>query len=69
MFGLLPVLSFFNLWDHYLSSALYSGNRTSGIVYLSDDVFDRLPDTIEDYVYEDEPNRNQLNINDWSLAN
>ena len=68
LFGLLPVLSFFNLWDHYLSSALYSGNRTSGIVYLSDDVFDRLPDTIEDYVYEDEPNRNQLNINDWSLG-
>lgn len=68
MFGVLPGLSFFNLWDHYLSSALYSGNRNSGVVYVSDDVFDRLPDSIEDHVYEDGPDRNGLDINDWSLG-
>jgi hypothetical protein len=28
LFALLPALSFFNLWDSYLSSALYSGNLT-----------------------------------------
>jgi hypothetical protein len=67
-FAFMPALSFFNLWDHYLSSALYSGNRSSGIVYVNDEAFDRLPDTIEDYVYEDGPDRNQLNINEWSLG-
>jgi hypothetical protein len=68
LFGVMPVLSFFNLWDHYLSSALYSGNRNDGIVYMSDDVFDRLPDGIEDYVYEDGPNSNSLSLYDWSLG-
>jgi hypothetical protein len=68
LFALMPALSFFNLWDHYLSSALYSGNRNSGVVYLSDAVFDRLPDTIEDYVTEEGPNRNKLDIFDWSLG-
>jgi hypothetical protein len=68
LFGFIPALSFFNLWDQYLSSALYSGNRDSGIIYVSDDVFNRLPDTIEDYVYEDGPNRNHLDINNWSLG-
>jgi hypothetical protein len=68
LFGVTPALSFVNLWDHYLSSALYSGNRNSGVVYVSDDVFDRLPDSIEDHVYEDGPNRSGLDINDWSLG-
>jgi hypothetical protein len=68
LFGVMPVLSFFNLWDHYLSSALYSGNRNDGAVYVSDDVFDRLPEPIEDYVYEDGPNRNRLSLYEWSLG-
>ena len=68
LFALMPILDFFNLWDHYLSSALYSGNRNSGVVYLSDAVFDRLPDKIEDYVTEDGPNRNELDIFDWSVG-
>jgi hypothetical protein len=68
LFGLMPALTYFNLWDHYLSSALYSGNRTSGMVYVSDHVFDLLPATIQDYVYEDQPDRSELNINEWSLG-
>lgn len=68
LFAVLPMLSFFNLWDHYLSSALYSGNRTSGVVFLSDTAFDRLPDKIEDYVTEEGPNRNELDIFEWSLG-
>jgi hypothetical protein len=68
LFALMPALSFFNLWDHYLSSALYSGNRNSGVVYLSDAVFDRLPDQIEDYVTEEGPDRNKLDIFDWSVG-
>ncbi len=30
MFGILPALSLFNLWDSYLSFALYSGNVSEG---------------------------------------
>ena len=36
LFAILPGLSFFNLWDSYLSSALYSGNLTEAQIYLSD---------------------------------
>jgi hypothetical protein len=68
LFGLMPLLSFFNLWDHYLSSALYSGNRNSGLIYLSDAAFERLPDTIEDYVTEGGRDRNELDIFDWSIG-
>jgi len=35
---------------------------------VSDEVFDRLPDAIEDYISEDGPDRNGLNINEWSLG-
>jgi methylamine utilization protein MauE len=66
VFALMPALTYFNLWDHYLSSALYSGNRSVGVLYLTDDVFERVPDTIADYVYEAGPNRGQLDIDDWS---
>jgi hypothetical protein len=57
-----------NLWDHYLSSALYSGNRNVGTIYVSTDVFENLPDLIEDHVYEAPPERGALDITDWSLG-
>jgi hypothetical protein len=68
LFGLMPGLSFFGVWDHYLSSALYSGNRTSGVVYLDDSVFDRLPSQLQDYVTDEGANRGRLDINEWSLS-
>ncbi len=64
----MPALSLVNLWDHYLSSSLYSGNRTSGTIYFDDGVFDRLPEGIQDYVSDEGPNRGSLDINDWSLG-
>jgi hypothetical protein len=49
-----------------------SENRTGFVCLhagtMNDEAFDRLPDTIEDYVYEDGPDRNRLNINEWSLG-
>ena len=51
MFGILPALSFFNLWDGYLSSALYSGVRNTGVVYVSDDLKGRLPNEIVEHNY------------------
>ncbi len=68
LFGILPALSLGNLWDHDLSSSMYSGNRTFGTVYFNDSVFDRLPDAIQDYVTDEGPDRCGLDINEWSLG-
>jgi hypothetical protein len=66
LFGILPLLSFFNLWDHYLSSALYSGNRNNGVLYLSDSVLAELPDPIQDEATDEGSDVNKLEIADWS---
>ena len=66
LFGIAPALSFFNLWDTYLSFAFYTGNGDSASIYLSDATFDRLPDKLADYVYEYSPNVKELSIPDWS---
>ena len=68
LFGIMPALSFFHLWDDYLSSALYTGNTNSGVIYLSDDAFEKLPDKIQEYVYDEGPNLNSLDVNDWSFG-
>ncbi len=68
LFGIMPALSLFHLWDDYLSLALYTGNTNSGVIYLSDDAFEQLPDKIEDYVYEEGPNVSSLDINHWSFG-
>ena len=68
LFGFMPALSFFHLWDDYLSSALYTGNTDSGIVYFSDDAFDQLPQQFEGRVAEEGPNLSSLDINDWSFS-
>lgn len=66
LFGIAPLFSFFNLWDNYLSSALYAGNRNAATLYLSDAVADKLPDAIQAYVTENGPNINELDLADWS---
>ncbi len=66
-FGLLPALSLFNLWDDYLSSAMYTGNINDGGIYLSDDAFEQLPAAIQKYALEEGPNLSSLTINDWSF--
>jgi uncharacterized membrane protein YphA (DoxX/SURF4 family) len=67
LFALAPALSLFNLWDSYLSAALYSGNRNQGAIYMTEAVAEHLPDA----AYEDttdEPNGiDKLLVNDWSF--
>jgi hypothetical protein len=63
LFGLAPALSFFNLWDNYLSAALYAGNKNQAIIYFDASVVDRLPETIKGYV-EDK----KLDVSDWSYG-
>jgi hypothetical protein len=67
LFGILPALSFFHLWDAYLSSALYTGNTNSGLIYLSDDAFEQLPVEIEEHVRVEGANLSSLDISGWSF--
>jgi hypothetical protein len=63
----LPALSFFNLWDSYLSAALYSGNLTEGTIYLSDAGRAALPAPLAEYLVHTSENTNVLNIQRWAI--
>lgn len=67
LFALLPFLSFFNLWDSYLSSALYSGNLTEAQIYASDAGRKALPQTIQRYLVHTSPDTNVLNLQRWAI--
>jgi hypothetical protein len=67
LFAILPGLSFFNLWDSYLSAALYSGNLTEAQIYLSDAGRDSLPAPIVSRLVRTSPNTNVLNLQRWAI--
>jgi len=52
LFGILPIFSFFDLWDSYLAAALYSGNTDQAIVLVSHAEIDHLPKYIHQYARE-----------------
>jgi hypothetical protein len=66
-FLVLPSLSFLNLWDSYLSAALYSGNLTEGTIYLSDAGRDSLPASIADHAVRSSENTHVLNVQRWAI--
>ena len=68
LFTLAPGLSFFGLWDHYPSWALYSGNRNEAKLLFSDAVYEKLPDTVQDYVTDEGPDRDGLKVSEWSYG-
>jgi len=68
LFGITPALSFFNLWDSYLSSSLYSENTGRAVMIMSDSLKNRLPPDIRQYVTKDPTNKNVLEIFPWSIA-
>jgi len=67
LFAMLPALSFFNLWDSYLSSALYSGNLTEAQIYLSDAGKAALPAEIAARAVHTSPDTNVLNLQRWAI--
>lgn len=67
LFIIFPTLSFLNLWDSYLSSALYSGNTNSAQIFISDSLKQRLPVKIQRYTKEIETNQNALDFANWSF--
>lgn len=68
LFGLLPLLSFFGLWERYLSGALYSGNTAHGSVRLSGTVAEKLPPRVRERVRSDGVGGGTLDLNHWSYA-
>jgi hypothetical protein len=68
LFVVLPALSFFNLWDSYLSSALYSGNLTEAQIYLSDLGAASTPGNVRPYLVHTSENTNVLNLQRWAIA-
>jgi hypothetical protein len=67
LFAILPALSFFNLWDSYLSSALYSGNLTEAEIYLTDKGKASLPVAIGSRAVRTSPDTNVLNLQRWAI--
>lgn len=68
-FVIAPALSFFNLWDHYLSSALYAGNRNSARIYVTDSMADRLPDAIQQHTtVEAGSEMDEIELYEWSMG-
>jgi hypothetical protein len=67
LFVMLPGLSFFNLWDSYLSAALYSGNLTEAQIYLTDAGKASLPAAISSRLVHTSPGTNVLNLQRWAI--
>ena len=67
LFTIMPAFSFFNLWDSYLSSNLYSGNTNSAQVYISDFVKQKLPIEIQRHATKTGANVNMLDFFHWSF--
>jgi hypothetical protein len=67
LFAVLPLLSFVNLWDSYLSAALYSGNLNEAQIYLSDDGQRGLPAAIKTYATHTSDNTNVISFQRWAI--
>jgi len=63
----LPLLSFVNLWDSYLSAALYSGNLTEAEIYTNDRGRDSLPERFKAHLVHTSDDTNVLNIQRWAI--
>jgi hypothetical protein len=67
LFGVMPLFSFFGLWDSYLSASLYSDNIRRATIYVSDTVKSSLPETIRDSALESGGNEpNIISLTQWS---
>jgi len=67
VFGFLPALSLFDLWDSYLSSALYSGNIYQGVVLIDHANLNNLPAALRPYVWQ-QSDPWFLDLNRWAYG-
>lgn len=63
LFGVLPVLSFFNLWPMYFSSALYSSNLVKSEIFLPELLKNQLTEQVQNRINDQ---TNGLILNSWT---
>jgi hypothetical protein len=69
LFGVMPLLSFLDRWDLYLSSALYSGNTPRATLEFGGEFYRSLPEPVRDKCYPWEPpDRHGVGLSEWSMA-
>jgi hypothetical protein len=61
-------LSLVDLWDSYLSFALYSGNQRQAVIYMVDEIADQMPGELQEVIDENESEVDTLDVEDWSYA-
>jgi hypothetical protein len=76
LLGIMPLFNFFELWDSYLSAALYSSNTPEAEFHISQEVYDRLPEEARVHaqwreVEPEDPDADcpyEMDIVSWSMA-
>jgi hypothetical protein len=68
LFGVMPLFSFFSLWDSYLSMSLYSRNTKNAVLYVDKAAEDSLPEAIREFAVKSEVNsaNTRISITKWS---
>jgi hypothetical protein len=64
----MPLLSVVDLWDAYLSGALYSGNIREAVIVVTSAVKARLPAEARRHVVTNRTGAELLVVADWSMA-
>ena len=65
----LPILNFFGYWDSFLSGAYYSGNTEIPAIYITEEVFEKLPPAAKSTVFQTQTtNKKVLPPFEWSIA-
>ncbi len=67
-FLILPLLSFINRWDSYLSQTLYSGNLTQASITFDTALATQLPRSIQPLVRPMPETQSSLFFDDWSAS-
>jgi predicted DCC family thiol-disulfide oxidoreductase YuxK/uncharacterized membrane protein YphA (DoxX/SURF4 family) len=67
LFGILPMLSFFNLWDSYPSWSLYSGTVNQGTLHFSEAAYTQLPQTMKEVAERTDEGVWEVPIAEWSF--
>ncbi|MEK7588855.1 MAG: DCC1-like thiol-disulfide oxidoreductase family protein [Patescibacteria group bacterium] len=67
LFVIMPFFSFFNLWDSYLSSTLYSGNTNNAVIYIESSVKEKLPSKVAINTKKFSEGIYELDIFNWSF--
>jgi hypothetical protein len=66
---LLPLLSFFGLWDMYLSGALYSGNTEVPVIRINEAMLEKLPPKAQAAVFQTKSaGEPMLPLFEWAIA-